>query len=276
VNGALALEDGTILSWSDDGTLRHWGRDGTALATFVGHTDCVNGALALEDGTILSWSDDGTLRHWGRDGTALATFVGHTDCVNSALALEDGTILSWSDDATLRRWTRDGTLLTTFIGHEVDVWGAVALSDGTIMSWSSEKDLMAAPRGYFSFELGNVDDYRGEILRRWMLDSTEMGKLEIYSPYPSNWDREEVFAWARAQGFDANVFFARLGDPLVTGGRAAWRDNTVYVYDQAGGRTMARFTGDAEITCLALSGDVIAAGDAAGRVVFLRWRRPAR
>jgi hypothetical protein len=57
---------------STDNTLRLWASDGAPLAVLAGHTNRVNGALALSDGRLLSWSEDGTLRLWAADGASLA------------------------------------------------------------------------------------------------------------------------------------------------------------------------------------------------------------
>ncbi|MCX6901610.1 MAG: DUF4062 domain-containing protein, partial [Verrucomicrobia bacterium] len=106
VEGALALSDGRLLSWSDDNTLRLWdSQSGACRAVLEGHTDMVKGALALSDGRLLSWSLDKTLRLWdGQSGASLAVLEGHTSFVKGALALSDGRLLSWSGDQTLRLW----------------------------------------------------------------------------------------------------------------------------------------------------------------------------
>jgi WD40 repeat protein len=141
VTGALALEDGRIVSWGEDGTLRLWNRDGRPLATLDGHQSSVYGALVLDDGHILSWSRDDTLRLWDGDGRPLASLEGHWEGVRGALALEDGCILSWSDDSTLRLWNRDGSHVATLNGHQSSVYGALVLDDGHILSWSRDDTL---------------------------------------------------------------------------------------------------------------------------------------
>ena len=107
VEGALALGDGRLLSWSADRTLRLWEEDRTPLAVLRGHEGVVRGALALGDGRLLSWSRDRTLRLWGEDGAPLAALEGHADWVFGALALGDGRLLSWGG-RTLRLWGADG------------------------------------------------------------------------------------------------------------------------------------------------------------------------
>jgi hypothetical protein len=74
-----------------------------------GHTRRVAGALLLEGGGVLSWSEDGTLRRWHADGRPDGPpLEGHTRRVAGALLLEGGGVLSWSKDRTLRRWSSDG------------------------------------------------------------------------------------------------------------------------------------------------------------------------
>ncbi|NLF77028.1 MAG: TIR domain-containing protein, partial [Chloroflexi bacterium] len=151
VSGALALTNGSLLSWaggpfSTDHTLCRWDLNGQLLAVFEGHTDAVRGALALADGSLLSWAEDGTLRRWDLNGQLLAVFEGHTDAVRGALALADGSLLSWaggymSTDHTLRRWDLNGQLLAVFEGHTGIVLGVLALADGSLLSWSSDYTL---------------------------------------------------------------------------------------------------------------------------------------
>ena len=143
VKGALALNDGRILSWSNDMTLRIWDvQSGRCFKVLEGHYDSVEGALALNDGRILSWSDDNkTLRLWdGQSGQCLKVLEGHSDSVKGALALKEGRILSWSDDGTLRLWDgQSGQCLKVLKGHFISrVGGALALNDGRILSWSAD------------------------------------------------------------------------------------------------------------------------------------------
>ena len=126
VEGALALADGRLLSWSDDKTLRLWdGQSGACLAVLEGHTDGVEGVLVLADGRLLSWSRDKTLRLWdGQSGACLAVLEGHTDWVEGALVLADGRLLSWSRDKTLRLWDgQSGACLAVLEGHASGVDG---------------------------------------------------------------------------------------------------------------------------------------------------------
>jgi hypothetical protein len=194
VTGALALDDGRFLSWSDDNTLRLWSRDGAPLATLSGHTNAVTGAMMLDDGRFLSWSDDNTLRLWSGDGTPLAVLVGHTSRVTGAMMLDDGRFLSWSDDNTLRLWSGDGTPLAVLVGHTNRVSGALALDDGRFLSWSDDNTLrlwsgdgapLATLTGHTDFVSGALalDDGRflswswDGTLRLWSRDGAPLATL---------------------------------------------------------------------------------------------------
>ena len=145
VEGALALANGRLLSWSSDGSLRLWsGHSGAYVAILEGHTQSVLGALALADGRLLSWSSDRTLRSWDVHSHAcLAVLKGHSSPIRGALALADGRVLSWArHDMTLRLWHgQSGTCLANLSGHTGWVNGALALSNGRLLSWSDDRTL---------------------------------------------------------------------------------------------------------------------------------------
>jgi WD40 repeat protein len=94
VDGALALADGRLLSWSRDGTLRLWSVQGEALGVLAGHTGNVNGALALADGRLLSWSDDGTLRLWSSQGSPLELWGTPMGAITKVVLLADRCTLA--------------------------------------------------------------------------------------------------------------------------------------------------------------------------------------
>jgi WD40 repeat protein len=90
-------QSGACLKWWWGKALRSWDGRRACLKVLEGHTEAINGAAALRDGRILSWSDDETLRLWdGQSGACLKVFKGHTNRVAGAVALSDGRILSWS------------------------------------------------------------------------------------------------------------------------------------------------------------------------------------
>src|ERR1700682_2334765 len=103
----------------------------------TGHTNEVNGALALHDGRLLSWSADHTLRLWDSqvgDGGAIEHNISMQP-IKGMLALRSGRLAWWSGTA-IRIWESDGTLYQRLQGHLKDVRGIVELSDGRLFSWA--------------------------------------------------------------------------------------------------------------------------------------------
>ena len=162
VEGALALTDGRLLSWSKDGTLRLWSAQGEALGVLAGHTSSVNGALVLADGRLLSWSGDGTLRLWGAQGDALGVVAG---LVYRALVLADGRLLSLSRDSTLQLWSDQAKALGALLGHTSSVNGVLELADGRLLSWSRDGTLRlwSAKGESLSVLAGHTDVINGVI-----------------------------------------------------------------------------------------------------------------
>ena len=88
VEGAVFLDDGRALSWSEDGTLRAWGPDGASL---------------LAEDAALSWGRDHTARVWSLSaGRCEAVLRGHEAPVRGGLGAGAGRAVTWSDDRTLR------------------------------------------------------------------------------------------------------------------------------------------------------------------------------
>jgi WD40 repeat protein len=227
INGAMPLNDGRLLSWSDDKTLRLWDSTGAPLAVLQGHSGYVSGALALDDGRVLSWSRDGTLRLWDSAGAPLAVLEGHGGGVGGALALDNGRLLSWSW-TELRLWDSGGALLTVLQGHAGQVGGATALDDGRILSWSWDRTLrlwdgsgtpLAVLRGHTGDVRGALALADGRLLS-WSEDQT----LRL-------WDSASV-PLAVLQGHEREVSGAlALGD----GRLLSWSvDGSLRLWDSAG------------------------------------------
>ena len=83
------------------------------LRTIEGYNGLADGAVALTDGQLLSWSKDGTLRLWDyQSRLSTQPIEGHTDRVQGVAALPNEQILSWSNDKCFRLWdSESGTCL---------------------------------------------------------------------------------------------------------------------------------------------------------------------
>jgi WD40 repeat protein len=242
VNGAQALPDGRLLSWSDDKTLRLWdGTSGAELAVLEGHRKWVNGAQALPDGRLLSWARDISLRLWdGVSGVMLTALHGHSRQVKGVQVLPDGRLLSWSDDKTLRLWdSASGAMLEVLEGHAGYVNGAEVLPDGRVLSWSMDNTLrlwdgasgamLAVLEGHASGVNGAQVLPDGRLLS-WSNDET-----------PRLWDGANGTTLAVLNGHTGTVNGAQV---LPDGRLLSWSmDGTLRVWDGANGTTLAVLKG---------------------------------
>jgi hypothetical protein len=188
VQGALALSDGRVLSWSTDKTLRIWDSQGKELAILNNHTKRVDGAIELSDRKILSWSStpqDTTIRIWNYEGKYIKGLRGHTGSIEGVIELTNGKILSWSDDSTLRIWSTTGEKII-LKGHQDGINEAHLLKNNNILSsslddtlrlWDSNGVPLALIDGQFGLELpnGNILSYsnRDNLYKTW----TQRGDL---------------------------------------------------------------------------------------------------
>jgi WD40 repeat protein len=170
--------------------------------------------------------------------------------VNGAVELRDGRILSWSDDHTLRLWGADGAPIAALTGHTAWVNGAVELRDGRILSWSDDNTL-----------------------RLWGADGAAIAVLE--QDYRVG-DRHIIAQWAHEHGLTLDDVYPpdSQTDPIMAGGRVEKAGSDIIIYHPQTGKRITTFYGDAELTtdvAVTAGGHVLAVGDSAGRVVFLRW-----
>ncbi|MCB1956037.1 MAG: TIR domain-containing protein [Rhodocyclaceae bacterium] len=143
VNGALALPDGRIVSWSRDGTLRFWGPDGRPLKTVVAHRQPsaadqdtgVHGVLRLEDGRLLSWGVDKSARLWGEDGSDLGPFLTEADWIRIE-RLRDGRIAAIVGNE-YRVWSAALAPQLTLKSPLPWLRGAILLRDGRFLTWQA-------------------------------------------------------------------------------------------------------------------------------------------
>src|SRR5690606_30822229 len=142
-------------------------------------------------------------------------------------------------------WGRGGPALPVLEGHPCRVLGALRLVVGRLLSWSSDRTL-----------------------RLWGSDGTALTPLEAWI-YSSD-DREKIYTWARKHGFDANEIFE--GNPGAELGRIDKYGQQLQLYHPTTGQTLACFIGDAIFWSRTVLSETqtIAAGDDAGRVIFLK------
>lgn len=151
IRGAVQINDGRILSWSDDKTLRLWHPEKRiCLLTMAGHNDGIGGAIQLRDGRIVSWSyprltpakygADCTVRIWDSEsGRCEHILEAHSLPVNGVQELKSRHLISWAEDFALCVWDIDtGECVSTLIGHTGMIRGVAELPSGDILSWAAD------------------------------------------------------------------------------------------------------------------------------------------
>jgi WD40 repeat protein len=203
------------------------------LRTLIGHTSLVFAVAIAPDGlTAISASLDNTLKIWDTEtGREVRTLTGHSDMVNAVAIAPDGkTAISASWDKTLKIWD-------TETGTEVRT-----LTGHT--DWVTAVDL--APDGKTA-----ISASRDKTLKIW---DTETGT--------------EVRTLTGHTTLVNAVDLAPDGKTAIS----ASRDNTLKIWDLLSGKEIASFSGDSSFNCCAIlpDGVTVVAGDASGRVHFLR------
>lgn len=244
----LPLKNGYIVSWGGGNNLLLWDPNAEEFNLLVQHNKKVRGILSLSNDRFLSWSEDATLCLWNIAGQPIKVLEEHTQGVQGALHLSDGRILSWSDDSTLRLWDNEGYPISILDKHTSPVHWATELPDGRIVSrskndtilWKSEGSLLA------------------------FFDNEKVIYINIYgNKVWEQKDKSHSLKWAEQQGFDGEILYNTQNQIS----EYTFQDKAIYK------STNPVFYGDARFTALAFSGDIIVAGDSAGRVMFLRWMK---
>ena len=189
IKGAIELQSGEILSYSDD-SQRIWSTNAPnseVRTVLEGRSQWIEGARELRSGDILTW-DNESLHLWSSDGERKADLEGHTNNVREAIELDSGDILSWcyGDDNTLRLWSPDGVCKAVLEGHNNLIYGAIELRSGDLLSWDRDGVMhlwspdgvsKAVLEGHTDYIIGAKELSSGDILS-WSKDST----IRLWSP----------------------------------------------------------------------------------------------
>ncbi|BAY26879.1 WD repeat protein [Calothrix sp. NIES-2100] len=273
---ALTKDGKYVISAADDYTLKVWNwQTGQQLRTLVGHSRAVNAiALSADDKYAISASSDSTLKVWDwQTGQQLRTLEGHSDSVNAiALSADDKYAISASHDNTLKVWDwQTGQQLRTLEGHSNSV-NAIALSADGLYAISGSDD--------YTLKVWNWQT--GELLRTLVGHSRAVNAIALsadglYAISVShestlkvrNWQTGELMRTlkdhsdvVRAIALSADGLYAISGSD----------DRILKVWNWQTGEVIASFTGESSIYCCAIASDgvKVVAGDASGRVHFLR------
>jgi WD40 repeat protein len=282
VYGVAATPDRKfVVSGSGDHHMKLWDvESGTVLCTLDGDSSFVSGVAVTPDGKYaVSASADKTLTVWDlKTGSALRTLEGHAAGVNGVAAMADGKrVVSASTDTTLKIWDLETTApLLTLEAHSASVSGVALTLDGSrAVSCSLDKTLKV-----WDLKTGvPLRTMAGHALPVSGVALTPDGRLAVSASWDKTlriWDIETGFALRTLEGHTAAVYAVAV---TPDGKRAvsASGDRTLKVWDLATGLSLATFHCDANpLCCIFVGGQKIIAGDAGGRLHFLRIEEPTR
>ncbi|WP_437873036.1 TIR domain-containing protein [Sorangium sp. So ce363] len=276
VNVCAISPDGQhIVSASYDKTLKVWGlATGQLLSTLEGHSHWINACAISPDGQrIVSAADDSTLKVWDlATGQLRSTLEGHSNSVNACAFSPDGQrIVSASRDRTLKVWdVATGQLLLTLEGHSKSVNACVISPDGQhIVSASYDRTLKVWGQHLSTLE-GHSDGVNAcafspdgqrivsassdRTLRVWYLATGQLlATLEGHS------DGVNVCA------------FSPDGQRIVS----ASNDRTLKIWRASTGECLETVRGSCSFVSMAVSHELLCAGDANGNLWHLYFTTPA-
>ncbi|MBD2224473.1 NB-ARC domain-containing protein [Calothrix anomala] len=273
---ALTANGKYAISASRDTTLKVWNwQTGELLRTLVGHSDWVRAVALTANGKYaISGSDDKTLKVWNwQTGKLLRTIEGHSYSVRAVTLTPDGKyVISGSLDNTLKVWNwQTSKLLRTIEGHTYWV-NAVALTPDGKYAISASHDTTLKVWNWQTGEL--LRSIKGHSSSIYALALTPDGKYAISASHDTtlkvwNWQIGELLRTIEGHSDSVNAVALTPDGKYVISG---FVDNTLKVWNWQTGEEIATFTGESAIYCCAVASDgaKIVAGDALGRVHFLR------
>ncbi|MBW4561527.1 MAG: hypothetical protein KME32_10310 [Mojavia pulchra JT2-VF2] len=277
VRAIVLTSDGKyIISGSHDTTIKVWNwQIGEEVRTLTGHTGWVNAvALTPDSKYVISASADKTLKLWDwHTGEVLRTLTGHTKSVNAvALASDSKYVISASADKTLKLWDwHTGEVLRTLTGHSERITAVALAPDSKYMiSGSDDKTLKA------------WNWHTGEVLRtlaghtksvntvaiipdaKYMISGSDDKTLKVW-----NLDTGEELRTLKGHRYCVNAVVLTPDSKYII---SASGDRTLKVWNWETGELITSFIGESVIYCCAIAPDgvKVVAGDALGRVYFLR------
>ncbi len=259
-----------------DNTLKVWDLEsGTEQFTLTGHSHSVRAVTITPNGQqVVSASDDNTLKVWDlHSGAEQFTLTGHSDSVWAVVITPDGQqMVSASRDNTLKVWDLEsGAEQFTLTGHSDWVEAVAITPDGKQMvsaSWDNTLKVWDLESGAEQFTLtGHSNVVRAVAI-------TPDGQQVV----SASWDKT-IKVWNLHSGAERLTLTGHsdwiMAVAITPDGKqvvSASKDNTLNLWDLESGMEIASFSGDGALYCCAVAPDgvTIVAGEASGRVHFLR------
>jgi WD40 repeat protein len=258
-----------VVSASGDNTLKVWDlHSGAERLTLTGHSNWVEAVAITPDGKqVLSASWDNTLKVWDlHSGAEQLTLTAHSSLVLAVAITPDGRqVVSASDDNTLKVWhlQRKG-------------WNLPKMERSLL----NRILLLLAKLGLGSERCSERLTLTGHSNSVRAVAITPDGQQVVSASYDNTlkvWDLHSGAERLTLTGHSNSVRAVAItpnGKQVVS----ASSDNTLKVWDLESGTEIASFSGDGALYCCAVAPDgvTIVAGEASGRVHFLRLEGVAR
>lgn len=290
VNAVAVTPDNQLLiSGSSDGTIKVWNLETTEeVFTLIGHSDGISKVSVTPDGKrLISSSWDKTIKVWNLEtGQQILTFIAHASLPEPQVKIFG---MTGRVAVTIDAVTPNGKLVISsyncFHSQERIIW---SLEDGKeIVTFNG--DLLAvtpdSKRVIYRLNITTIKVYDLQL-------KEEIFTLEGHTDFVNNVtitsDSLWMFSWS--EDTTIKVWNLDIGTEEFTlyGHRdsinsvaltadnkrliSASSDHSLKVWDLATRKVIDSFTGDDVLTCCAVAPDgvTIAAGEASGRVHFLR------
>ncbi|WP_437581085.1 TIR domain-containing protein [Sorangium sp. So ce887] len=276
---AISPDGQRVVSASWDRTLKVWDlATGQPLSTLEGHSSSVNACAISPDGQrIVSASWDRTLKVCGlATGQLLSTLEGHSDSVQACAISPDGQrIVSASDDRTLKVWDlATGQLLSTLEGHSDSVQACAISPDGQrIVSASDDRTLKV-----WDLATGQLlSTLEGHSFSVKACAISPDGQRIVSASYDRTlkvWDLATGQLLSTLEGHSNWVNACAIspdGQRIVS----ASDDRTLKVWETSTGECLDTVRGASPFVSVAVSQQLLCAGDAYGNLWHLDFTTPA-
>jgi len=264
------------ISGSSDTILRVWDIEkGEEMQTLEGHTDSVRAVAVTQDGKhVVSGSWDNTLRVWDIEkGEEMQTLEGHTNSVNAVAVTPDGKhAISGSDDNTLRVWDiESGEEKQTLEGHTSLVIAVAVTPDGKHAISGSDDNTLRVWDIESGEEIQTLEGHTSLVIA---VAATPDGKHAISGLDDNTLKVWDIESGEEIQTLEDHIDSVRAVAVTPDGKHAisGSSDNTLRMWDIENGQFVVSFNGNGSLHACAISPDgrTIVAGEASGRVHFLR------
>ncbi|WP_437311456.1 TIR domain-containing protein [Sorangium sp. So ce388] len=268
-----------IVSASYDSTLKVWDlASGRLLSTLEVHSEGVTALVVSPGGQrIVSASDDETLKVWDlASGKLLSILVGHSGRVNAcAVSPDDQRIVSASDDETLKVWDlASGKLLSILVGHSGRVNACAVSPDGQRVVSASDDETLKVWDLASGKLLSTLEGHSGRVNACAVSPDGQRVVSASGDSTLKVWDLASGKLLSTLEGHSEGVTALAVspdGQRIVS----ASNDRTLMVWDASTGEYLDTVRGGSPFISVAVSQQLLCAGDANGNIWHLYFMASA-